>query len=120
MIADCPYNAPQDIIRYICRKIHLNPTLSWPVIWLSGLIYGRFRADKTTAAKEAKKSQTPILIIHGDGDDFVPPEMSAEIRDANPKMVERYTIAKAGHGHAYLYDPERYMEIVNDFLQRHP
>ena len=61
-----------------------------------------------------------IRTIHGEGDRFVPPEMSEEIALANPKMVERHTFADAGHGLSYFYDTERYKSIVKDFLKKHP
>lgn len=119
IISDCPFNDAEEIIRYVCRLIKLNPTLCWPIIKLSALIYGRFDINKTTAAKEVQKSSTPILIIHGDGDSFVPPYMSAEVQQANPKMVERRLIADAGHGLSYYYAPKQYEAIVSDFINRH-
>ena len=118
--ADCPYNSPKDIIKHVCKRIKLNPTLCWPIVWISGLIYGRFNCNKTTAADEVKKSKTPILIIHGEGDDFVPPYMSEEVRQANPDMVERHTFPNAGHGLSYLYDSERYQSIIREFIAKNP
>lgn len=118
IIADCPFNDPEEIIRYVCRLIKLNPDLSWPIVKLSALLYGRFNINKTTAAKEVKKATKPILIIHGDGDDFVPEYMSAEVQKANPDLIERHLIADAGHGLAYYYDPEQYEAHYYDFIDR--
>lgn len=118
IIADCPFNAPKDIIRYVCRKINLNPDLCWPVIRLSGLIYGRFNVNQTSAAKEAAKSEKPILIIHGEDDDFVPADMSRQIKDANPDQVEWIGVPEANHGQSYLFAPERYQEAVEEFIQK--
>ena len=117
IVSDCPYNSPKDIIKYICRKIRLNPELCWPIIWLSGLVYGRFNISATTAEREAKKAKVPILIIHGEGDNFVPPEMSEEVAKANPAMIERRTFPEAGHGLCYYFFTERYEGIVKDFIK---
>ncbi|MBQ3266083.1 MAG: alpha/beta hydrolase [Ruminococcus sp.] len=116
IVADCPFNSPKDIIRHVCRKINLNPDLCWPIVWLSGLIYGRFNISATTAAQEAKNTKVPILIIHGEGDDFVPPEMSNEVAVSNPSMIERRTFPEAGHGLCYYYYPDRYEDVIRQFI----
>ena len=118
IIADCPFNDPEKIIRHVCQLVGLNVDLCWPAIKLSALIYGRFNVNKTTAAKEVKKATVPIMIIHGDGDDFVPAHMSEEVQQANPGMIEYHLIADAGHGLAYYYDPQQYEALVNTFIQK--
>ena len=119
IVADCPFNSPKDIICHVCRLIHLNPDVCWPIVWLSAHIYGHFNINETTAAKEAVKTKVPIMIIHGEGDNFVPMSMSKEVRDANPSMVEMHTFPKAGHGLSYLYDTERYERLVKEFMSKH-
>ena len=119
IVADCPFNSPKDIIKHVCRKVKLNPELSWPLVWAAAHVYGHFDINATTAAEEVKKTTVPILIIHGEGDDFVPMSMSEEVYDANPEMITRYTIPEAGHGLSYYYDTERYEKLVLDFLHEH-
>lgn len=118
IIADCPFNDAEEIIRHVCRLVKLNPDLCWPAVKLSSLLYGRFNINKTTAAKEVKKTEKPILIIHGGGDDFVPGSMSEDVRKANPAMIERHVIADAGHGLSCYYDPEQYEAIIHRFIER--
>lgn len=117
--ADCPYSSPEDIIRHVCRSLKMNDRLCMPLIRAAARLYGRLDIGEITAADAVKKSKTPILIIHGEGDHFVPAAMSKEVQDANPAMVERHTFPDAEHGLSYLCDPERYRAIVTDFLQRH-
>lgn len=116
IVADCPFNSPKDIICHVCRQIRLNPTLCWPLVWLSAHLYGHFNINETTAADAVKKTAVPILIIHGEGDDFVPMTMSKQVRDASPAMVKMQTFPDAGHGLSYLYDTERYQKLVRDFM----
>lgn len=119
--ADCPFSSPRDIIRYVTEKTRLNPKVFLPIIWLSGLVYGRLNLnDKVTAAKAVAETSKPVLIIHGEADDFVPAYMSEEVQQANPSLVERHTFPGAGHGVSYFTDPERYIAIVRDFIKRHP
>ena len=58
----------------------------------------------------------PVIFFHGEADDFVPCEMSKENYQvcASPKRV--VTIKGAGHGLAYLVDPERYLDEICDFF----
>ena len=118
--ADCPLNDPLDSILYVSHRVGFDPRLIKPLIILSALIYGHLNIRETSAEREVKKSKTPILIIHGEEDTFVPAYMSAAVRDANPSMVEYHTFAGANHGVSYFTDPDRYLSIVFDFLRRHP
>ncbi|WP_405346274.1 alpha/beta hydrolase [Ruminococcus sp.] len=117
IVADCPFNSPKDIIKHVCRKIKLNPDLLWPIIWLAGLVYGRLRVNATTAADEVKRSKIPIVILHGEADDFVPMSMSKEVQKANPSMIEMHTFPHADHGMSYFEDEERYIGIVEGFIE---
>ena len=118
IVADCPFNSPKDIIKHVCRKIKLNPDLLWPIIWLAGLVYGRLRVNATTAADEVKRSKVPIVILHGEADDFVPMSMSKEVQKANPSMIEMHTFPHADHGMSYFEDEERYIGIVEGFIEK--
>lgn len=60
----------------------------------------------------------PILIIHGEADTLVPPEMSLRIAEADPAMIERYTFPGAGHGTGYMTDPKRYAKILAGFCEK--
>ena len=118
--ADCPYSSPKDIICHVVRWSVKNDKLVWPFIWLSALVYGHLIIRKEiTAANAVKNAKVPILLVHGEDDAFVPPEMSAEIAAANPQLVERHTFPNAVHGVSYFSDPERYIAIVRDFIKRH-
>ena len=114
--ADCPLDSPIEIILHVAKKMGFAPSIARPLVIASARIFGRLDICETTAADEVKKSKTPILIIHGEADDFVPAYMSARVRDANPSMVEMRTFPEAGHGLSYLYDPARYERILRDFL----
>jgi len=60
----------------------------------------------------------PILLIHGEADRFVPCELSRQIAEANPEMIEFHTFPGAGHGVSYLADTERYTKLVRDFCEK--
>lgn len=118
--ADCPYSSPKDIMCRVAKWSFRDTKLAWILLSLSALVFGHLRFPKdVTAANAVKQTKKPILIIHGEADDFVPAAMSEEIRAANPDMVELYIFPGAVHGVSYFSDPDRYIAIVRDFIKRH-
>ena len=118
VMADCPYSSPRKIISRVVADMKLPPRLLMPLIRLGGIIFGGFDIDSASAEEAVKKSQIPTLIIHGEGDTFVPCEMSRHIF-ANCKMKKRalLTIPGAEHGISYLVDKERYLDTVVRFME---
>ncbi|MBE6765224.1 MAG: alpha/beta hydrolase [Ruminococcaceae bacterium] len=116
IIADCPYSSPEKIIRKVCGDIGLKPGFIYPLIQLSALALGRFDPRSATVVDSVRKARIPVLIIHGESDQFVPCEMSREIYDvcASPKAL--LTVPNAAHGMSYIVDPESYRREVEKFL----
>lgn len=116
--ADCPFNSPKEIICHVADQVGMDHRWSWPIVWLSARVIGRFNINATSAEKAAAGSKKPILIIHGEGDSFVPAPMSRRVYEANPAMIEYHTFPQAEHGMSYLCDPERYQRILKEFLKK--
>lgn len=60
------------------------------------------------------KIAAPTLVIFGERDPVVRPEMSAELRQLTP-FAEHVTIPDTGHA-PYLEDPESFGEVIEAFL----
>lgn len=118
IVADCPYSSPKDIICNVGRKLHYPVGFLWIFTRFAARVFAGFGICKTTAAQAVARTKLPVLIIHGEDDNFVPSYMSEEIRNANPAMVQRHTFPGADHGMSYLTDPKRYEAIVTDFVSR--
>ncbi len=119
VIADCPYNAPKDILLSVAKKdMGISEKLSYPFIWLAAKVFGGFDVNAITCKDAVKNSKIPVLIFHGEDDRYVPCEMSEEIQRSNPEKVERYTFPDAGHGISFFSDKERYREITEEFFER--
>lgn len=114
VVADCPYANVKDIMVKTGRDMGL-PGQLYPLIRLGAFLFGGFDPSKGDAEQAVKSAKVPILIIHGEDDRFVPPDMSAQVARANP-AIRRVTIPNAAHAASYLEDREKYTEIVNDFL----
>lgn len=116
IIADCPYAKASDIIVEVGKKMKFPEWFTVPCAWLGARLYGGFNLHETDAVKAVQNTKVPILIIHGEDDDFVPASMSAQVQQANPKMVRRVTFPGAGHAMSYMVDTQRYWKIVKEFM----
>ncbi len=116
IVADCPYDSAKSIICDILSRLSLPRKLLYPMISLSGKLFGGVNLKNTDAAQAVKRSEVPILILHGDDDRFVPAFMSSAIEKANPEIISRITFPGAGHGMSYLEDPKRYEKAIAEFL----
>ena len=118
IVADCPYSSPKDIILKVAKDMHYPKHLAYPLIKLGARVFGGFDLEEITAEEAVNRAYVPILIIHGEDDRFVPPEMSECIADANPYLVERQTFPKAGHALSYITDYDRYAAISRAFTNK--
>ncbi|MBQ7796846.1 MAG: alpha/beta hydrolase [Lachnospiraceae bacterium] len=119
IIADCPYDAPSNIIKKVLgTDMGMPVKLVYPLIRLGGMLYGKFNLDAASPVEAVKDAQVPILLIHGDEDRFVPYEMSCNIYAAAPEKIEFHTIHGAGHALNYVTAPEEYTRIVHAFTEK--
>ena len=117
IIADCPYSSPREIICKVASDVGYPAKVAYPFLWLGALVYGHFRLDASSAVNAVRNARVPILLIHGEEDDFVPCEMSRKIKAAGGALVRLETFPKASHGMSYMVDPERYRRISREFCE---
>lgn len=118
IMADCPYSSPKEIICKVGREMRFPLILLYPFIKLGAKVFGGFALEESSAIEAVKKAKVPILLVHGEADDFVPCEMSLAIKEAGGDVVELHTFPGATHGMSYMVDAKRYEEITVDFLER--
>ncbi len=117
--ADCGYSSPEAIIRKVCRDMGIPDRLGYPFVRMGARLYGGFSLSDGGAVEAVRSARVPIMIMHGEEDDFVPFSMSGEIFEAcASEGKELLTIPEAGHGTAYFYDTERYSQAVGAFKRR--
>lgn len=120
VIADCPYDAPSNIIKKVgATDMGLPVKLVYPLIKMGGKLYGHFNLEEDSPVEAVKKSNVPILLIHGDDDRFVPYEMSIKIHAANPEKIQFHTIHGSGHAINYVTASEEYTKVVNEFMEKY-
>lgn len=119
VIADCGFSSPKEIICSVIRQMHLPPKIFYPFVKLGARIFGRFDIEETSAEEELRKTNLPVMLIHGDQDDLVPCEMSLKNKKASKGVCELEIFEGAGHGTAYLSDPDRYVKVLKDFENKY-
>ena len=119
IVADCPYSCPREIIiRVTDNTLRLPGKLLFPVVWLGARIFGRFNVTAASPASAVGNSSIPILLIHGDADDFVPTYMSEVIYRGIPEGRGRLVKIKgADHAVAAVVGGEEYRRIMHDFIE---
>jgi pimeloyl-ACP methyl ester carboxylesterase len=117
VMADCGYSSAKEIIKKVVREMHLPADLVYPFIKLGAKIFGGFDLDETTPLEAVQRSKTPLILIHGDADDFVPYQMSADIFEVCPTQKRLVKIKGAGHGLAYPVDSESYVNALREFQE---
>lgn len=116
--ADCPYTSPAAIIRQVGRHMGIPEGVSGFLSAAAARIFGHFRLNAADAAEAVRQTKVPILLIHGEADDFVPCAMSRRIHAANPERIAFFTFPGAGHGLSFLADPGRYEELIRAFTRQ--
>ncbi len=95
---------------------------AFPVMHMVDIV-SRFKAGysfrEASALRQVKKSETPILFIHGDMDDFVPVGMVYELYEAADCEKDILVIRGASHTEAKFADPESYYEKVFSFIDKY-
>lgn len=118
IVADCPYSSPLDIIMEVGRQTGYPVKLIRPFVILGAKLFGGFDVRETSAEDAVKHSNAPILIIHGEDDNFVPAAMSEAIAKANPEKITRHTFPGADHALSYMVDTHRYRKLVMQFMEK--
>lgn len=116
VLADCGYSSPKDIIKKVIRDMKLPADLAYPFVKLGARIFGHFDLDETSPVEALKNSKVPVILIHGQDDDFVPCYMSQQCYDACSSKKQLVTVPDAGHGLSYPTDPEGYLQALREFF----
>ncbi|MBO7304324.1 MAG: alpha/beta hydrolase [Clostridia bacterium] len=120
VLADCGYTSPKEIIKKVMGDLKLPAKIFYPLVRLGAIIFGGFNLEEVCALDGVKKSDLPIIFIHGDGDDFVPCDMSRELyAAAKSEKKLLHIVPGVGHGLAFPADQEGYYAALRKFEEEH-
>lgn len=116
IIADCGFTSPRDILRKVIGQIHLPVAPFYFFVRTGARLFGGFDPEAASAREALARCAVPVLLIHGEADNFVPCEMSREnyARCAAPKRL--LTVAGADHGLSYLVDRPGVEAALKEFF----
>ena len=118
VIEDCGYSSLYELIKYKLKQMHLIPALFIRTTdWFLKISRGYHLKD-VNPAEVVSKSKVPLLIIHGQDDDFVPAYMANVIYEARRDNSQVVMFEKADHALSYETNPIRYEMIVKGFVEK--
>ena len=120
IIADCGFTSPKEIIRNVFRSVlHLPAT---PSLWAADLfarIFAGFSLKEKDTRISLANSKLPVLLVHGEDDDFVSCEMTKQAYAVCKEPKEVLLVKGAEHALSFLVETERYIEVVTSFLEKY-
>ena len=118
IVADCGFTTPRAIFTHVLRRgLHLP---RWPFLPLFGLFcrwFAGFDMDGASTLDALAKNDRPVLLIHGENDDFVPMEMSLQNYAACRGEKMLLTVKVAAHGLSYLVEEAACKAEIAAFME---
>lgn len=119
IIADCPYSAPKEILKTVMKHQKFPVHITYATVKLGAKLFGRFDVEEYSALEAMKHCTVPILLIHGDHDDFVPCEMSRLCYETCASKEKKLVLVKgAGHAVSYCADTPLYEKELTEFFNK--
>ena len=113
---DCGYSSPEAIIRKVCRDMGIPDRLGYLIVDLSARLFCGVSLKDASATEALRHARVPVMLMHGEEDDFVPYPMALELYDAcNAPRKRLLSIPRAGHGLSFFYDNETYCRELGAF-----
>lgn len=119
-IEDCGYSDLHELFYERLTDYNI-PRLLRPLILNYASLVCRvkegFFLSEVSPIQKIDKVKMPVMFIHGDKDDFVPPEMANELFNKKNGMKALYYAQGAGHAKSINVDKVKYREEINSFLK---
>lgn len=118
IIEDCGYSSVWDILECQLKKCYKFP--AFPIMYGVNLLATDklgYSWKEASAVEMVKKSETPILFIHGSEDDIVPVDMVFTLYRAANCEKRLLIIEDAGHAMSVYREPERYWKEIFEFIE---
>jgi pimeloyl-ACP methyl ester carboxylesterase len=86
--------------------------------WMASRRFGADWAAMDYLDGRVTSLRVPILLLHGVEDGTVPISLSRELADRRPDIVQLEEFRGADHVRSWNVDPDRYLAVVGEFLDR--
>ena len=116
IVADCGFTTPDAILKKVGRDLRMPVGLLLPGVYALCRLHG-FNPRSASAPGALAKSKTPLLLVHGEADGFVPHEMSVENFAAAISPKKFVSIPDADHGMSYFVDQATVTAALTEFFE---
>lgn len=118
VIEDCGYTSVKDIFKSELQARFKLP--EFPLIQALSLVTmlrANYSINEASCLDQVAKSKVPILVIHGDRDNFVPVYMAYQIYNKIKSDKDIFIINGAGHAECRFLETDMYYRKVFDFIK---
>ncbi len=116
-VDDCGFSDIAEVLKGSIRHMHL-PAFVVDIASVAAKVrYGYSYKEMRPIEALKDADPVPVLFIHGDKDELIPPSQGEEMSKAAPGYTEYHTIKGASHAMSVLMDPGEYRRIVESFLK---
>ncbi|MDX9703803.1 MAG: alpha/beta fold hydrolase [Candidatus Auribacterota bacterium] len=125
IIADSAFSTYETLIDYILRWTSIYLPFKRLPHWLNymlavhGMWLASFKIGHALPRMEKylrKLDSVPVFFIHGDRDNYIPPDQAKRLYNMALEPKKLWIIAKARHNESVLVKPEQYREQILSFL----
>lgn len=116
-VADCGFTSVRDEFFHVWR--HILKKAPFPLLYIGNVFCAlrfHFTFGRASCVRQLRKSRTPVLLLHGGDDDFVPVSMIKTNYVATRSRKDWFVIPRAGHCESQYANPEVYWSKVWDFI----
>lgn len=120
IVEDCGYTSAMEELGYKLKIMFKVP--SFPLLNICNIITkikSGYFITEASAINQIKKSNIPILFIHGDKDKFVPFYMLDRLYKACNANKDKLIVNNAGHAKCEEVDSNLYWEKVINFIDKY-
>ncbi|WP_084268619.1 alpha/beta hydrolase [Oceanobacillus damuensis] len=120
IVADSPYTGVDELFKYQLSRMFNLP--AFPIIPTTGIVANMkagYTLKEASALKQVRKTEVPILYIHGDKDTFVPTAMTRELYQNTNSDKEVLIVEEANHGESFVKDTAAYTAALTAFLNKY-
>ncbi len=114
-IEDCGFADIINVQKVGLKFMHIPTWLVYPASIMSKIFYG-YSFTEIKPVDALKDNDIPLLIMHGEADDFIVWDNAQRIYDAQKGYKRMEIFPGAGHALSMNTDPERYEKTVYEFL----
>ncbi len=118
LIADCGFTSPYAIIAHVMKRdFPWLPSFMLNALCLTGRLFGGFDLRECDSRVLLRGTDIPVLLFHGEDDDFVPTDMSREAFAACASPCVLVTVPGATHASSGWQAPDKVKAAILSFFE---